>query len=46
MDKFELSAIDLFKFMFRMDPSVFKGMFMKRIKEIVSKKPYSSKRRR
>jgi hypothetical protein len=44
MDRFELGANDLFKFLFRMDPSVFKGMFMKKVKEIVARKPYSARR--
>ena len=38
MDQFELEISDLFKFLFRIDPSVFKGMFMKRIKEIAARK--------
>lgn len=40
MDEFDLSAQDLFKFLFRIDPSVFKGMFMKKVKEIVSGRRY------
>ena len=35
MQRFEFEPCDLFKFLFRMDPAVFKGMFMKRVKEIV-----------
>ena len=38
MDRFELKISELFKFLFRIDPSVFKGMFMKRIKEIAVRK--------
>lgn len=45
MDKFELEARDLFKVLFRIDPSVFKGMFMKRIKEIAARKQYSARGR-
>ena len=41
MDQFELEINELFKFLFRIDPSVFKGMFMKRIKEIAARKQYS-----
>lgn len=40
MDEFDLSARDLLKFLFRIDPSVFKGMFMKKVKEIVSARRY------
>ena len=38
MERFELEVNELFKFLFRIDPSVFKGMFMKRIKEIAARK--------
>jgi hypothetical protein len=40
MDKFELKIKDIFKFLFRLEPSVFKGMFMKKVKEIATKKSY------
>jgi len=42
MDEFDLSPDDMFKFLFRLDPFVFKGMFMKRIREIVLRKQYGS----
>lgn len=42
MDRFELGINDLFKFLFRIEPSVFKGMFMKRVKEIVARKKYNA----
>lgn len=45
MDRFELEVNDLFKFLFRIEPSVFKGMFMKRVKEIVARKKYAVGRR-
>ena len=41
LDKFDLTINDLFKFMFRLEPSVFKGMFMKKVKNIVATKRYS-----
>ena len=42
MDRFELGINDLFKFLFRIEPFVFKGMFMKRVKEIVARKKYNA----
>lgn len=42
MERFGLDARGLFKVVFRLDPSAFKGMFMKRVKEIAARKSYYS----
>ena len=45
MERFDLDIKSLFGFMFRMEPSTFKGMFMKKVKEIVFGKQYFMSRR-
>lgn len=40
MSRFELNSNELFKFMFRLEPSVFKGIFMKKVKELILNKKY------
>jgi hypothetical protein len=43
MIKFDLNSNELFKFMFRLEPSVFKGIFMKKVKELILSKKYFKK---
>jgi hypothetical protein len=40
MSRFDLTSNELFKFMFRLEPAVFKGIFMKKVKELILNKKY------
>lgn len=41
LEKYNMTILDFFKFLFRMCPSVFKGLFVKKVQKTLKDKPYA-----
>lgn len=41
LEKYNMTVLDFFKFLFRMCPSVFKGLFVKKVQKTLKDKPYA-----
>ena len=41
LEQYNMTILDFFKFLFRLCPSTFKGMFVKKLQNAVKDKPYA-----
>lgn len=41
LDEYDMSAIDFFKFLFRICPTIFKGLFVKKVQKTLKGKQYA-----
>ena len=41
LKEYNMTVLDFFKFLFRLCPSVFKGLFVKKVQKTIKDKPYA-----